>query len=243
MRRYSYHFICLSFITNYLLSSVMRKIQPTWGRREKNEGKKRVRKKIVMMFSWEIGKWLRCVMHLMVLFIWTSSASLERIEGRGGRIGDGMRRRNDNIIKRGTEELSGSWQTLKLLKGRGDHQAVWETYNTKVRSEERNHFSFPILSPSEPDWSQEKRSCLRTLCLASAGTSTQAKPREKDWRCFCFVSWQKMISTQTQRLATINTLFFTSPPPPFLPLSWQLWRQGAGRDASDRNNPCCSPAA
>ena len=71
---------------------------------------------------------------------------------------------------------------------------------------------------------KRRQRCLQTLCLASAGTiDTSQTKREKDWRCLCSVSWQKMTSTQTQRVATINTLLSS----PLSPALWALWLAAA----------------
>ena len=115
-------------------------------------------------------------------------------------------------LKRGTEELSEPWRTIEnegeRMRAReevGDI-TLWKKKQqqknptTYQREGERERLSL-LHQRLELDQSQEWKSCLWAVSPSPLLEHRQEpKPRGKDWRCLCFVSWQKMILTQTRRV-------------------------------------------
>lgn len=119
------------------------------------------------------------------------------------RIGDGTGRMRSNIIKRGTEELSKSWQTLEnegkfVRESRRRTSHSGKTYETTEQGrEERGRFSFASSPCRRLETEAKREGAASDHCQPLLEHRHEPKPREKDWRCLCFVSWQKMILTQT----------------------------------------------
>lgn len=90
------------------------------------EGGKQMRGCFV--FSGDIRRRHGCLMHPMVLFFWTVSASVKKNGRGGGRIGDGTgRMSSSNIIKKR------NGRTVKAVTDSGEWRQVWEWGRTGGR--------------------------------------------------------------------------------------------------------------
>lgn len=185
------------------------------------EGGKQMRGCFV--FSGDIRRRHGCLMHPMVLFFWTVSASVKKNGRGGGRIGDGTgRMSSSNIIKKR------NGRTVKAVTDSGEWRQVWEWGRTGGRrhalgkhmnqggGEDRTFFFCFLSLPAwdfEVDRRQERKRCLPTACHASAGTPLQAKTKRVRLTMFMFSLLAK-VDFNRNTVSTINT------PPPLCPIPY-----------------------